>query len=200
MHKRLDIHSLLLNIFFIVSLLLLYANRFAMADLFFNINSSYSLRVKEVNLPQSAQRTDMSPRRVAERSSVAYFLADKKRVRVGQRIKVDLIIDPGGQAINVASLKVGYATDTLEFVGADYERSAFSMFLAENVVDNSITIVAFQPSPGVATTSNVASLEFQAISKGHGLVGYEGEPEILANDGFGTNIYSDKLDFRFIVD
>lgn len=200
MHKRLDIHSLLLNIFFIVSFLFLYANRLALADLFFNVNPSYSLRVKEVNLPRVAQRTNEAPRKVTERSSVVFFSGDKKRVKVGQRLRLDMIVDPGGQAVNVASLKASYATDTLEFIGVDYERSAFSLFLAENVVDNSIAVVAFQPSPGISTTSNVASLEFRAISKGHGSVGYEGEPEILANDGFGTNIYSDKLDFYFIVD
>jgi hypothetical protein len=127
-------------------------------------------------------------------------MADKKRVRVGQRFKLDLVVDPGGQAINVASLKISYATDTLDFIGADYEHSAFSLFLAENVTGNSITVVAFQPSPGIATTSNVASLEFEAVGKGHSAVSYDGEPEILANDGFGTNIFSDKLDFHLIID
>jgi hypothetical protein len=200
MSKRVDYYSLLLNAFFILSLFLLYANRLALADLLFNINSSYSLRVKEANLPQTARQPEEPTVKAKDRAAIVYFLSDRKRVRVGQRFRLDLVLDPGGQAVNVASLKVSFATDTLAFVGADYERSAFSLFLAENVIGNSVTVVTFQPSPGIATTSNVASLEFMAIGKGHSVVSYDGEPEILANDGFGTNVYSDKSDIDLIID
>lgn len=191
---------MLVCILLVYGFLALYTYRSSIAEKLFNTGTNYAFRVKEENLPSEfTPRENSAPVESKTKSAIVSMSSDDEPL-VGQKIRVRLMVDPGGQAINVAGVNIRYSTSTLSFIEVDNSSSSFSIFLDDGLYGNNVSVAAFQPSPGISTTSNIVSLVFDVIGIGESAIEYVGRPEILANDGFGTNVLWRKINYNFFVE
>ncbi|MEI7497777.1 MAG: hypothetical protein WCK11_00655 [Candidatus Falkowbacteria bacterium] len=103
-------------------------------------------------------------------------------------VRLDVIVDPHGQSINLVNAPLTYSSSTLRLVKTDYDSSAFSLFLSNVDTAGSVSFVAMQPAPGINTRTIVTSFYFEVIGQGPALFTVGTDAEVMANDGFGTNI------------
>lgn len=106
---------------------------------------------------------------------------------------INIIADPGSQAMNAVGIYATFPTSTIEIKGIMKEGS-FLEFLIENEIDNEegyIKISGGRPHPGEENKSIIAQVIYEKRSeeKGNFEISLENSM-ILANNGYGTNVLS----------
>jgi len=112
---------------------------------------------------------------------------------VGSTFYVDVLINAEGIAINAAQATISFSADKLKVVELSKKSSIFTLWPEEPVFSNSegkISFLGGLPSPGfIGDAGKAISILFQAKSAGQATLSFSGE-KILANDPYGTNIFS----------
>lgn len=118
---------------------------------------------------------------------------------VGQIIRVRALVSPTGQSINLLNARITYSTSTLRLVEVDSNVSDFSLNLIGDQSAGSVSIIGMQPWPGIATSSVLADLVFMTIAAGQAEINFAPESSALANDGYGTEVFTAAEASSFIV-
>lgn len=112
---------------------------------------------------------------------------------VGSTFYVDILINAEGIAVNASQATISFSADKLKVVELSKKSSIFTLWPEEPVFSNSEGRVSFLggvPSPGfIGESGKVITILFQAKSVGQATLSFSGE-KILANDPYGTNIFS----------
>jgi len=112
---------------------------------------------------------------------------------IGQTFFLDVFINTGGAAINASQATIYFPSDKLKVVGISKSNSIFDFWTKEPVYSNSKGQVSFGgglPSPGFrGEVGKVITISFQGKISGEAKVYFGGEI-ILANDAWGTNLFS----------
>lgn len=132
-----------------------------------------------------AEETGISP----EKTASVYLLPDYQAYFDPDNLFVDIMIDPGGQPINVFSATVGFAPALITAEGWEYNKNFSWLWLAEeaNNQNGTFRLVGGTPGNSIGTTTTVARLRFKKISPGWTTLTLS-DVKVLAADGLGTNI------------
>src|ERR1035438_5181053 len=107
-------------------------------------------------------------------------------VHVGDSFPVTLFVSASGTPVNAVDALLTYPP-SVGLVAKDESVSSFAVRLhqASNSLDE---VIQMQPNPGIAFLAPVAKFTFQALQKGVVTISLVSSSEVLANDGFGTDV------------
>jgi len=112
---------------------------------------------------------------------------------LGRTFSVNLLINSGGAAINAAQATIYFPSTILKVIDVSKINSIFTLWIQEPIYSNSKGEISFGgglPSPGFrGAEGKVITIYFQGKSAGKAEISFGGEA-ILANDPWGTNLFS----------
>ncbi len=122
-----------------------------------------------------------------------------KTVNIGDIFNVDILVNTGGQNVNVVGAYLNYDPTKLEVIGIDTSNSVFTMTVEKTAdpTTGMIKLTIGKPTPGVNTASgNVATVNFKAITQASpayvsfvmSSFGAHGDSDVNLDDGKGTDI------------
>jgi len=111
---------------------------------------------------------------------------------IGDTINIALLVNTLNQSINAVEGKITFPSDKLEVTSISKENSIISLWAQEPITSsNSVAFSGGLPSPGfIGTAGKVMTISFKVKSDGDAVIGIE-DAQVLANDGFATNILSE---------
>ncbi|MDQ5939021.1 MAG: hypothetical protein QG642_711, partial [Patescibacteria group bacterium] len=119
-----------------------------------------------------------------------YFYPGSKTVNVGDIIKVSVVVNTSGEAINNAEANISFPAEMLD-VASISKGSVFSLWVEEPSFSNSAGTVSFNggiPTPGYnGSAGTLLSITFRAKKAGTASV-YFSSGAVRANDGIGTDV------------
>ncbi len=119
-----------------------------------------------------------------------YFYPASKSVNVGDILKVSVMVNTAGEAINNAEASISFPTEMLD-VASISKGSVFSLWVEEPSFSNSAGTVSFNggvPTPGYnGSAGTLLSITFRAKKAGSASI-YFSSGAVRANDGIGTDI------------
>jgi len=131
-----------------------------------------------------------------------YLLPGSGIYRVGETFSVNVMINVSGMPINASQAKIYFPTDKLKVLEVSKQGSIFTLWVQEPVYSNSQGTISFGgglPSPGfIGQSGKIIKITFQAKSEGEAKITFSGE-KILANDPFGTDIFSFSQEGRYLI-
>jgi hypothetical protein len=114
-------------------------------------------------------------------------------VSVGDTVRVRVLVNAGGVAINTAEATLQFPTNILSVVSVDKSSSLFSLWPDEPSYSNQSGTVLFSgglPSPGYSGSGGtVVVVTLRAKASGKATLSLSGA-SVRANDGLGTNVLS----------
>lgn len=129
-----------------------------------------------------------------------YFSPSSGSYSVGATVTATVVIDSGGQAINSGEGSVSFSSDKLQFQSVSTSGSIFTFWTSGPT--GSATSVSFGgglSNPGyTGVGGRVLTVTWKAIAAGTATVSISGG-KILANDGYGTNVYSGASGASFAI-
>lgn len=109
--------------------------------------------------------------------------------RSGEKLIIDLVVDPGGEDVNAIDTEISFDKDRLKLIDISHDKSFCEFFIEEDVsVDGKIKLSCLAPFPGIKEIRNVYTLTFEKKDKGETEIRLSPRSMVLANDGYGTNI------------
>lgn len=126
------------------------------------------------------------PKRAETRTASLYWQVKNYSA---SSLSLQVVVNPGGQAINAVGFSLLFPTDQLSVKSIDTTKS-FCELTVFNSFDNNIgqaNLGCGKPYPGISTTSEVATINF-SLKKGGKLDLSFADPMVLANDGYGTDV------------
>jgi hypothetical protein len=133
---------------------------------------------------------ESEPAQITDKTAILSLETDQASYRVGDYFVVRVMLDPGGNPVNLVNSDITYSTSTLKLVSIDYTRSAFSIFLNTEFSEGQVITTTLQPTPGITERAESAELIFRVIDQGEATLSFNETTQTLANDGFGTDIFS----------
>lgn len=136
-----------------------------------------------------AETLDRQPQKAEERTA-SLFIENTDKKTKGYIYRINIMVDPGGQAINTVGLNLNFSKEKLEVTDIDVDNSFCDMFI-DNTFDNKtgeIKIACGKPYPGIDTTAQIATVTFAVKQKGLLKFNFSDDSVVLANDGFGTDV------------
>jgi hypothetical protein len=109
-------------------------------------------------------------------------------VRVGDSFPVTLAVDASGTPVNAVDVVIDYPSSSVRLVAKDESESPFAMRLGDQGSDSLDETIQVQPNPGIESTAPLATFTFQALKAGTATITVAPSSEVLANDGFGTDV------------
>jgi hypothetical protein len=113
---------------------------------------------------------------------------------VGDTISVSLFVDAFNQSINTIEGKINFPQDKLEIISLSKTDSILILWTQEPSFSNEDGTVIFTgglPSPGFTGIAGlIMTISFKVKGEGNAVISIE-DAQVLANDGFGTNILTD---------
>jgi hypothetical protein len=133
------------------------------------------------------------PGKVLAQEASFYVSPETGTFKIGQNFSVSVLINTEGSAINAAQAILYFPTDKIKAVDISKTGSIFSLWTQEPTWSNTQGTVSFGgglPSPGFrGQAGKVITITFQGKSSGEAKVYFGGEA-ILANDQWGTDVFS----------
>jgi len=125
-------------------------------------------------------------------SARLYFLPKSGSFEVGQIISVRFAVNTGGNPINLVEANLSFSNETLEAIGFSKSGSIINLWFNEPSFSNSDGTIYFSggiPNPGFTGIGRIIIINFKAKKAGSAWIKVS-QAQVLANDGFGTNILS----------
>ncbi|OGM97089.1 MAG: hypothetical protein A3B86_03065 [Candidatus Yanofskybacteria bacterium RIFCSPHIGHO2_02_FULL_38_22b] len=141
-----------------------------------------SLSFKVINAPSSRKLT----------AAILLLAPATGKFYIGDTISISLLVNTLNQSINAVEGKITFPSDKLEVTSISKEDSVISLWAEEPVPSsNPIAFSGGLPSPGfIGTGGKIITISFMVKSDGNAVIGIE-DAQVLANDGFATNILSE---------
>jgi len=113
-------------------------------------------------------------------------------VSVNSTITETVLVSSINQAMNAISGTISFPTNLLQVVSVSRTNSILSLWVQEPVFSNTNGTISFSgivPNPGyTGSRSQVFSIQFRGKKEGTATVLFSPSPQVLANDGNGTDI------------
>jgi hypothetical protein len=151
-----------------------------------NGTSSILMTVQQGLLPCPAYAPNPPLVRATQQVTLMLVIPHGIVVHVGDSFPVTLFVNASGTPVNAVDAVLAYPP-SVGLVAKDESVSSFALRFhqASNSLDK---VIQVQPNPGIAGTAALAKFTFQALQKGVVMISIASSSEVLANDGFGTNI------------
>jgi len=132
-----------------------------------------------------------------------YVLPSKGSYKVGETFSVNVLISTEGSSINATEATIHFSPEILNVQEISKQNSILSLWTQEPVFSNSKGTIIFGgglPNPGFAGKSGkIITILFKAKSLGAAQVSF-GQEKILANDAWGTDIFSGSTGGTYFID
>lgn len=105
------------------------------------------------------------------------------------KLTLNIFIDPQGQEVNAADIRILFPPELLKVESIDYT-GQFCELIAKEEIDNQageIRLTCGTPSNTISTTARVAQINFSKLDTGWATLSTS-ESRVLAANGLGTNI------------
>lgn len=128
-----------------------------------------------------------------ERSAALGIIPATESHPVGNEFAVQVYVDTTRMSINAIEATILYPTERLKVIRVSREDSIFSLWPAEPTFSNDdpsgrVHFVGGTPNPGfLGNLGIIMDIEFEVIEEGVSVVEFR-EAQVLANNGFGTDI------------
>lgn len=144
--------------------------------------SQDSLSFKVTNAPNSEKLT----------AAILLLAPTTGKFYIGDTVSIALLVNTLNQSVNAVEGKITFPSDKLEVISISKEGSIISLWAQEPVTSsNSIAFSGGLPSPGfIGAAGKIITISFNVKSEGDAVIGIE-DAQVLANDGFATNILSE---------
>ncbi len=128
------------------------------------------------------------PIRATEKNASLVLAPPVTLVKVGDRFLVPLIVRPSDFPINVVYASLAYPT-SVRLIAQDASSSPFAIRLHDPDDDDSLQeTMQMQPGPGINWPASLATFTFLALRPGVVSISITSGSQVLADDGFGTNV------------
>lgn len=131
------------------------------------------------------------PQMAEDQTAILFFANEKK---YNNDFSVDIMVDPGGQAINAVGFTIYFNNKIISANDIDIKNSFCELFIQKEFVNKEvgrIDIACGKPYPGIDKTAPVATVNFSVLTSGWADLKFDENAMVLANDGLGTNILSE---------
>lgn len=136
---------------------------------------------------------DRQPKKAEIKTAVLSTEFDSKNISAGEsEFPVQILVNPGGQAINAVYINFHFNQDILEATKIDFNSSFCTLFI-DSSLDNTegqARIICGKPYPGIIDEAQVATVYFHLKNSGWSGFEFATQSQVLANDGFGTDVLS----------
>lgn len=112
-------------------------------------------------------------------------------------ITIDLVVDSGALSANVISLEARYPVNQVEAISLDTASSTCSLFIAQEIDWGNINIICGRPNPGFQGQALIGRLTMKRLSPAASSLDILDTSLLLANDGLGAIIETEKIDLSF---
>ncbi len=103
--------------------------------------------------------------------------------------KVSILLDSGGESVNVIGLTLKYDPAVAEIKSVDTEKSLCQFFIQNKIENGSFTLECGLPNPGFRGVGGIiADVYIRGKKNDVSLFKFSEDTEVLANDGLGTNV------------
>ncbi|HEC67092.1 MAG TPA: hypothetical protein ENI23_17585 [bacterium] len=139
------------------------------------------------------QQESISVQSEVEDNKVAQLsiIPEKANISIGRNSQIQILVHPERKPINAVGVHIKYPPDMLEVMEIDTS-SSFCTLFPEKEINNHLGRVDIScglPSPGFNQHIGiVANLVIKAKRTGIANISFSSRSQVLANDGFGTNI------------
>jgi hypothetical protein len=139
----------------------------------------------------------------AKAQGASFYLSPSKGYyKEGDIFSVNVFVSTEGTAINAAEATINFPPENLRVLSITKQNSIFSLWVQEPSFSNSLGTISFGgglPSPGfLGKTGKIMTISFQGMSSGEAKVNFSRE-KILANDAWGTNVFSFSKEATFYI-
>jgi hypothetical protein len=118
----------------------------------------------------------------------------------GELLKVTVKGYSGDTSINAIMAGINYSSDILEIERIDTENSFCQLFIERAAtLDGGANFICGSPSPGVSGNFEIAQIYFQIKNTGNTNISFNDECLMLANDGFATDILTEKINSELYI-
>ena len=134
-------------------------------------------------------------------SARLYFLPESGSFEIGKTFSVRLAVDTGDNSINLVEANLSFSKNTLEVTGFSKSGTIINLWFNEPDFSNSDGKIYFSggiPNPGFTGIGRIIIINFKAKAAGSAWLKVS-SAQVLANDGFGTNILSSTGSAHFIL-
>jgi len=141
---------------------------------------------EEIQLPQKSTSTQA-------------ILSLEKIFDIGEYSVINIKADPNGQTMNAVGAVINFSTQNLK-IEKIYTGNSFCLFFVENNYSNEdgiINLACGLPSPGISEEGLVTQVVFRHLNSEITTIKFSKESQVLANDGFGTNILNEIKNLSF---
>ncbi|MGA2113125.1 MAG: hypothetical protein ABSH56_00035 [Bryobacteraceae bacterium] len=138
-------------------------------------------------VPYSAPAAVLSPARATGTVSLALVMPQGAAVSPGDTFQVRLLLDAASTPVNAVDAVISYPSSSMRLIARDESVSPFTMRLG-NTPDVLSEVIEVQPNPGVRGVAPLAQFTFEALRPGMATIAIASSSEVLANDGFGTEV------------
>lgn len=116
-------------------------------------------------------------------------------------ITIDLVLEPGGEEVNAVETEIYFDSNQLEVTEIDKSKTFCQMFVEENLsTPGKIKLSCLAPYPGTKEISNVYTIVFKQKTIGETWLTLSPDSQVLANDGYGTNILKETKEQKIILE
>lgn len=116
-------------------------------------------------------------------------------------ITIDLVLEPGGEEANAVETEIYFDSNQLEVAEINKEKTFCQMFVEENLsTPGKIKLSCLAPYPGTKEISNVYTIVFKQKNIGESWITLSPNSQVLANDGYGTNILKEAKEQKIILE
>lgn len=109
-------------------------------------------------------------------------------VHAGDSFPVMLEVDATGTPVNAVDVAIVYPGSLVRLISKDESVSPFAVRLGDQATDPLNETIQVQPSPGIESVAPLARFTFEALRTGTATITIASSSQVLANDGFGTNV------------
>jgi len=119
-----------------------------------------------------------------------FLLPEKSSFLDPNYLTLNVIVDPKGTEINAVSAYLSFDASKLQLINTNKDNSFCSFFIFENINNDlgHYNLSCTTLGNSASTTSVVISLTFQKLDTGWTKLKILDNSQVLAHDGFGTNI------------
>ena len=101
---------------------------------------------------------------------------------------VTLELDATRTPVNAVDAALAYPGSLVRLVSKDESITPFAIRLGGQTSSSLNETIQVQPNPGIASVAPLAAFTFKALEPGTAAITIASSSEVLANDGFGTNV------------
>ncbi|HET9641600.1 MAG TPA: cohesin domain-containing protein [Candidatus Paceibacterota bacterium] len=116
-------------------------------------------------------------------------------VSAGETFTETVQVSSADQSINAVSTTVSFPTDLLQVISVTKVNSILTLWVVDPIysnVDGTVSVSGIVPNPGyIGGRARVVAITFRAKRAGTAKLSFTGDEQVLANDGNGTNVFTD---------